>query len=192
MLLHLEALHFCGRFLHVDIKPDNWCICNDGVDADVVSDVMLIDYGRAKDLDVLMTKNNSDEDGSCSNSLFGSVVADEDLECVAMRENREWSFDVDCYGLCVSAHTLLFGEYMDIEKADGSDGVKWKLKRPLRRYWQRHLWDFLFNAFINIDVEVYEETLHEVKRAFGEHLQSRMPAVKQILENQNRGLPRRK
>lgn len=65
------------------------------------------------------------------------IFTAEDLECVAMRENREWCFDVDCYGLCVTTRTLLFGEYMNIEQQhQGGGGMSgWKLRKPLKRYW---------------------------------------------------------
>ena len=79
MLLHLEELHLRGKILHIDVKPDNWCIRRD---PDIVSEVMLVDYGRAKDLDTISAENG--DTSSSQRSLTGSVTA-EDLECVAMR-----------------------------------------------------------------------------------------------------------
>lgn len=56
MLLHLEELHLWGKVLHIDLKPDNLCIRRD---PDIVSEVMLVDYGRAKDLDTISAENGT-------------------------------------------------------------------------------------------------------------------------------------
>jgi len=56
MLLHIECLHWHGKILHCDVKPDN-CVLTplnspDG-DKDKIfeeGDLMLVDFGRANDL----------------------------------------------------------------------------------------------------------------------------------------------
>ena len=109
-------------------------------------------------------------------------------------------FDVDCYGLCVTAHTLLFGEYMHIEqqhKGNGGGMRGWKLRKPLKRYWQTPLWCLLFDSFINmeqsnVDVEVYSQTLQKIRVAFGAHFdgESRRNDLRLQLEKQNAMLPK--
>ena len=78
--------HHVYLLKHCDIKPDNWIICTH---PEFVSDVMLVDFGRAKELKILA-------DGISVQTMRGQV-ATEGLECVAMRANDTWSFDVDTY-----------------------------------------------------------------------------------------------
>ena len=165
---------------HCDIKPDNWIISSH---PEIVSDVMLIDFGRAKDLKML-------SDGATVRKLQGKV-ATEGLECIAMRNSNQWCFDIDTYGLCVCAHTLLFGNYMNVVKKEG----KWKLRNPLRRYWQTPLWRLLFDCLINetsSSIREYGESIKSIRLAFQAHLDGRSRELKQLLANQTSQLPRQK
>jgi len=167
------------------MKPDNWIIRSH---PDLVSDLMLIDFGRAKDLEAI-------SDGSTIKALHGRVAA-ENLECVAMRNESQWCFDIDCYGVCVCAHTLLFGSYMEIVQVT-KDSSTWKIKNTLRRYWQTPLWRLLFDSFINMEAKsaelpIYAERLRGIILAFEAHLQGRTRELELLLTNQNRMLPRRK
>ena len=144
---------------------------------------MLIDFGRAKDLKILTN-------GSKIKQMDGRV-ATEGLECIAMRQGKGWSVDIDTFGLCVCAHTLLFGSYMDVVQKEG----KWKLKKPLRRYWQTPLWRLFFECFINEtspDLQEYGARLKGIKIAFGTHVERRSRELKQLLLHQNSELPQRK
>lgn len=160
------------------MKPDNWIVRHD---PDNISDLMLIDFGRAIEL----------TDNTIQEGLRGRVVAD-DLECVAMRNERRWRFDIDCFGLCVCAHTLLFGTYMEVVKTRGN---KYILKKSLRRYWQTPLWRLLFDSFINaeaLDIRSYSKMLRGIKQAFEMHLAFKSRELNQMLLNLNSLLPRRK
>ncbi len=172
--------HHVYLLKHCDIKPDNWIICTH---PEFVSDVMLVDFGRAKELKILA-------DGISVQTMRGQV-ATEGLECVAMRANDTWSFDVDTYGLCVCAHTLLFGTYMDIIE----QGRKWKLKNSLRRYWQTPLWRLLFDTLINepsASIRTHHKCMEGIRLAFEAHLGGRFQELKHLLSVQTLQLPRKK
>lgn len=178
MLCTLEELHLRGKMLHADVKPDNWIIRDH---PEIVSDLMLIDFGRAVEL----------SDKVMREGLSGTVAA-EDLECIAMRNERKWCFDIDCFGLCVCSHLLLFGTYMELVKTRGN---KWILKEPLRRYWQTPLWRLLFDSFINVetlDVGTYAKKLGDIKQAFAMHLAFKSRDLKPLLLNLNTLIPHRK
>jgi hypothetical protein len=160
------------------VKPDNWIVRHD---PDNISDLMLIDFGRAIEL----------TDDTIQKGFRGRVAAD-DLECVAMRNEQRWCFDIDCFGLCVCSHTLLFGTYMELVQTKGK---KWILKEPLRRYWQTPLWRLLFDSFINAkahDLRSYTKTLSGIKQAFEMHLAFKSRELNQMLLNLNTLLPSRK
>lgn len=79
--------------------------------------------------------------------LYGNIAA-EDLECTAMRTDQNWTYDVDTFGVCVSAYMLLYGSYIDVVQDKMSKS--WQLRKPLRRYWQQHLWRPFFDFLLNM------------------------------------------
>jgi checkpoint serine/threonine-protein kinase len=116
---------------HTD-APENPCCGLEG------SELMLVDFGRAVDLTKL-----SDND----TKLHGYATGP-DMRCVAMRAGRSWSFDVDTYGILCSAHILLFGTHMQIEKSGDN---QWQPVCKFRRYWQKDLWAETFESLLNLD-----------------------------------------
>ena len=149
MLKHIETLHWHGKILHCDAKPDNWVLmasqtafdgCGSILEA---SDLMLVDFGRSVDME-MCTKNGVDV---MNVKLFGEATT-EDMACVAMRKGYGWSFDIDTFGICASAHVLLFGIHMEIEQGRNRH---WKPRKALRRYWQKELWSELFDTLLNLD-----------------------------------------
>ena len=152
---------------------------------------MLVDFGRSIDmLDIA-----KDESNPFDIYLTGDIAA-EDNGCVAMRENLPWSVDIDTFGLCATAHTLLFGCHMEIVMDKREN--KWKPRRKLRRYWQRDLWHLLFDTLINCDskvirdVEMYSAELQKVINAFEDYLddRNRQREVQSILNLQTGLLPK--
>jgi checkpoint serine/threonine-protein kinase len=105
---------------HCDIKPDNFvlstrqCPENDFCDIEY-SDLMLVDFGRAVDL----TQFSEEYDDIRKVVLRGNACRD-DMKCVAMRNGKPWSFDIDTYGILCTAHLLLHGTHMSIRKGKDS------------------------------------------------------------------------
>lgn len=121
---------------------------------------MLVDFGRAVDLDSLP--------GNGSNPLFTGSAAAEDMECKSMRKGLPWGAGLDFYGLCASSHILLFGSHMEVQ--DGASGTL-KLKKLIRRYWQRDLWHNYFDTLLNYDASKPDvNCLRDLRMAFDEYL----------------------
>jgi len=188
MLKHLETLHLRAKILHCDIKPDNWVLTTpedgDSNPMNLASDVMLVDFGRAVDL-IDVTKNG----------LHGNIAA-QDLESPSMRSNRNWSYDIDAFGVCVCASTILYGSYVEVRKDHSSR--QWCLAKPLRRYWQKQLWNMLFSAFLNlrtpVTIDEYSSKLSKIRMIFDRYLahKGRKAEIASMLIAQRSMLPKRK
>ena len=197
MLRHVELLHWHGQILHCDIKPDNWVMapsstafegCSQEIPA---SDLVLVDFGRAVDMEA--AAGNTTEPMNVR--LYGEAV-DQDMACVAIRNGWSWSFDIDTYGICASAHVLLYGSHLEIER-DTTTKV-WRPKKALRRYWQRELWTNLFNSLLNVD-EVSRRAmgsrpgnLRSIRTTMEEYVNSRTKELESMLRHQGRMLPEKK
>lgn len=139
----LQQVHLCG-IIHADIKPDNVLIIDlpskagflDSFSEQGPSCLQLIDFGRAIDMSQLPP-----------GTAFSYVVTTEGFVCTEMRDNRQWTFQTDWFGLLGCLHVLLFGHYMEIEKR--SDGT-WGIRNKFKRYWQQDLWNRLFSTLLNI------------------------------------------
>jgi len=188
MLLHLNSLHLNGKILHCDVKADNWVLTssnskyktNTGKDLPG-SDLMLVDFGRSVDLVSLKHTNKDNRDVR----LCGKFAA-KDMQCVAMKEGRSWSTEIDTYGLCASSHVLLFGVHMNIQKERSSS--RWRLQKTLRRYWQRDLWQNLFDSLLNDESGV---SLPAIREPFDKYLADKdhQKELISLLRHQTRLLP---
>lgn len=149
---------------------------------------MLTDFGRAIDLEALETSNGNPLD----NQLKGKASRD-DMMCVAMRNGFPWSFDIDTYGLCDTAHVLLFGSSLELVK-DSKSGRYGPKQKP-RRYHQASLWSRLFDTLLNIEepekaaIGSRPGSLRQIRGAFEEHLKEREAEVKAQLKHQATFLP---
>jgi len=183
MLHHLEKLHWHGKILHCDVKPDNWVLCSsDGIDA---RELVLVDYGRAIDLSDLAT----DGIDAMDVKLSGDAM-ENDMMCVAMRNQRPWSFDVDTFGVCASAHVLLFGTHIEIER--GSD-KKWMPRQHFRRYHQASLWRAVFGTLLNHDegtlIGSRPKSLRALREKLEDYVSGHTKQLDDLLRKQARMLP---
>ncbi|KAG7364896.1 Mad3/BUB1 homology region 1 domain containing protein [Nitzschia inconspicua] len=145
----VEELHWHGMVLHCDVKPDNFVLTSYAssphTHSDIPhSDLMLVDFGRAIDL----RQFSRDDEENARNLLFFGEAATKEMQCVAMRTQRAWSYDVDTYGILCCAHVLLYGRHMEIVQAKGG---RWRLRASLKRYWQQDLWNEIFDTLLNLD-----------------------------------------
>lgn len=119
----------------------------------------LIDFGRAIDLHHFLPQVTFIADWKTDNA-----------DCPEMRALRPWTWQVDYWGIACIAHSLLYGKYLDaIPVASSSSSAsasacsdneinmnnithhqrRWKLKEPLKRYWQTEIWGGFFDACMN-------------------------------------------
>jgi len=109
---------------------------------------MLVDFGRAIDL------NSANKDASTlMDTLFTGAASTEEMMCVSMRQRLPWSFDVDTYGICASAHVLLFGAQLEIAKSASSISKhkRWMPTRSFPRHLEKEIWTELFDSLLNVD-----------------------------------------
>ena len=197
MLKHVELLHWRGKILHCDIKPDNWVMTASssafvGCSTEIIaSDLVLVDFGRAIDIEAVEPDSVSKMDVQ-----FRGQANPEDMACVAMRNGWNWSFDIDTFGICASAHVLLYGTHLEIEQDHSTK--RWKPRKPLRRYWQKELWNGLFDTLLNVDddsrvaVGSRPGNLRKIRSVMEEYVQSHSRELETVLRHQARLLPKSK
>lgn len=148
LLRHLEQLHWHGKVLHCDVKPDNVVLstlnCADNSHRDVeLSDLMLVDFGRAVDLE-----DYADGETEARGVMFRGEACRQDAQCVAMRAGKSWSYDIDTFGVLACAHVLLWGTHIELRKGKKD---RWYLASAFKRYWQKDMWANIFNTLLHLD-----------------------------------------
>jgi hypothetical protein len=127
---------------------------------------MLVDFGRSIDLGRIENQGSDP-----LQSQFTGSIAAEDMECAAMREGRHWGVDLDFFGLAASSYILLFGSH--IEVVQDRSTRKWRTNKSLRRYWQRELWDLLFDSLLNFDSSTDKYCLGEIRARFDDYIEGK-------------------
>ena len=119
--------------------------CEDNQFRDIeFSDLTLVDFGRSVDLE----DHGSTEEEARGVMFIGDACDDEDMKCVAMREGKAWSYDIDTFGVLACAHVLLYGSHIKLRKGRGG---RWGLANTFKRYWQKDLWNNIFETLLNIE-----------------------------------------
>lgn len=152
---------------------------------------MLTDFGRAIDLEALDTGN----DNPLLNQLKGKASRD-DMMCVAMKQDLPWSFDVDTYGLCDTAHLLLFGSSLQLVRDEKTE--RWGPKNTYRRYHQDGLWKNLFDTLLNLEdpdqaaMGSRPGSLRKVRAEFEKYLDEKKDDLKDALRRQATIIPKKR
>ncbi len=59
--------------------------------------------------------------------------------------NPSSRWQLDAFGVCSTAHALLFGKYLEVTRVDG----QWRPKERLKRYWAVPLWETFYRTLLN-------------------------------------------
>ena len=143
----LHALH-AARLLHADVKPDNVAIRAPRKGPATIDATRpltsgewdgygcrLFDFGRGVDLSLY----------EAGTRFQGDVTAD-GFECMEMRRRQTWTFQVDSFALCATAHALLHEpEKMHLESREG----RWR-PREQRGDEAPRIWQRLYDEALNV------------------------------------------
>lgn len=145
LLRLVETLHR-SNFIHGDLKIDNCLVrleaipfaeggasswasqySRSGENGWRHKGVKLIDFGRAIDLSLFPAGQQQ---------RFKADWKTDERDCTEMREDRDWSFETDYFGLASICHCMLFGKYITTESSpapNGQPGQWYKIATPLKR-----------------------------------------------------------
>lgn len=135
--------------------------------------LQLIDFGTAIDMEVY---SKEDE--------FNYVVKTENFTCCEMLENKPWTYQTDLFGLAGTAHVMIFGKYMQVEKKIG----KWDIISRYPRYFQKDLWTVFFNTLLNVPDSFSMPNLQELKEMLLHAIEMRAKYVSEKLSEFNNAL----
>jgi checkpoint serine/threonine-protein kinase len=99
-------------------------------------------------------------------------------ECNEVREMRPWTYQIDLYGIAVTIHTMLFGKYLESvpivgenpRSPSGNNGNgngemgsarRYRIREPLKRYWEREIWNDVFDLLLNPTAERWAQMERE-------------------------------
>lgn len=135
--------------------------------------LQLIDFGTAIDMEVYS-----------STDQFNYVVKTDNFTCCEMLENKPWTYQTDLFGLAGTAHVMLFGKYMQVEKKIG----KWDITSRYPRYFQKDLWAVFFSTLLNVPDSFTMPNLQELKEMLLNAIESRLNYVTDKLAEFNGAL----
>ncbi|ANB13349.1 protein kinase BUB1 [Sugiyamaella lignohabitans] len=152
LLRVIQSLHNVG-IIHGDIKPDNIMIRLPETPADMWSKyyrrdgtegwgemgIVLVDFGKSIDTNLF-------PEGT---QYLADWDLDPDQDCVEMRRNQPWDYQTDYHGLAGVIHLMLFGKFLKIQEELVEGELILRLATPFKRYWQRDLWNQLFECLLN-------------------------------------------
>ena len=95
-----------------------------------------------------------------------------EMQCVSMRQHLPWSFDLDTFGICCSAHVLLFGSHLEISQ---SRNKRWMPKERFLGHHSSELWTEVFDTLLNLEngnaIGSRPRSLRQLRNRIESHLQ---------------------
>jgi hypothetical protein len=179
---------------HCDLKPDNFAVkastITGGTEIEA-SDIMLLDFGSAITLP-------SDDDNLLTKLRFTGFPSRSDMKCPTMQQNLPWSpFEADYFGLCYTAHFLLFSDDIKIDHVKDNQSTtgqrRWCPCRKLTRLKNADLWEVFFDSLMNFDqcarvitatTSIVPTLLKELREKFEHVIQPQLHDVKWELRKQ--------
>ena len=149
------------------------------------SGLTLVDFGSAIDL---AQYPNFDAD----DTMFSGIAAKKDMQCIAMRSGRSWSYDADTFGVLCCAHVLLYGKHMELKNLGGN---RWMPSFSLKRYWKRDLWKEIVETLLTPDdsaklsIGRRGSTLQMLRQKIEAHLKTEAKTLHKLLSRQANILP---
>lgn len=169
ILTIIDALHAC-QIIHADIKPDNFMLMSPIDSGNLYRPVLkLIDFGQAIDMQLFPP-----------NVEFSSSLATEGFTCSEMLENRPWTYQTDLFCVAGTIHTLLMGKYMSVQK-----GVCGYTVAKFPRYFQKAIWDEIFEHLLNVTDCRSMPNLQEMKLLLKQHISDNESATMEEIRKFN-------
>ncbi|TFK75247.1 hypothetical protein BDN72DRAFT_955245 [Pluteus cervinus] len=159
LLRLIEAMHNAG-FIHGDLKIDNCLLRLEDVPGGSSAwsglyqpsgeggwkhkGLKLIDFGRTIDTKLF----------SPGHQYIAEWDADE-RDCFEVREGRPWTYQTDYFGLAGIIYCMLFGKYIQSSsitttpRSSSTQPPQHKISTPFKRYWQKDIWNKLFDLLLN-------------------------------------------
>lgn len=179
-------LSFFMSSKHCDVKPDNFVLSSSNSSISSFpgisfSDLTLVDFGSAIDL-----AQNPDD------TLLSGTAAKKDMQCIAMRNGRSWSYDADTFGVLCCAHVLLYGKHMELKNLGDN---RWMPSFSFKRYWKRDLWKEIVETLLTPDdsarlsIGRRGSTLQTLRQKIESHLKTEARSLYKLLSRQANILP---